>query len=69
MIKFEDERDERAWVLFAAGYRREVYNYDNANSSSNDDPKHAAEFADKMVEELRKRRAHPVGGPFREEAR
>lgn len=61
MIKFADERDERAWVAFAAGYRSGGY----SNSSSNDDPTGAASFADRMLKFLRERRAQPEGGPYR----
>lgn len=61
MIKFADERDERAWIAFAAGYRRTGY----SQVTVNDDPTSAANFADRMLNFLRERRAQPEGGPYR----
>lgn len=56
-IKFDDNRDEAAWIQFAAGHRMRV----NSAHGSNEEVAHAARFADRMLEELKKRRNAPTG--------
>lgn len=60
MTKFQDERDERAWIAFAAGYRSGGYHH-----TKNDDPTSAARFADRLLDLLQERRAKPEGGAYR----
>lgn len=51
-ITFDDERDERAWVAFASGYR------EAHSGGSRTEYAAAAAYADRMLVELRARRVH-----------
>lgn len=61
-MKIGNERDERAWVAFAASYHTNEYSTNLSRAYS------AAAYADALLEELQKRR-NEATPPYRDEHR